>query len=129
MRMQTRFLGRRLVLVCRGDLVRIGIGRMMTEMLGGATGFMLAISRDRAPAELECQNRKHDKDEASGNHAQKYSMGAISRCHLHTRAMQPLSAPHSYGACPPSTCSGSLGDAYLHRFVASIALFLRLWRI
>lgn len=79
--MQARFLGRRLFLFCRGDLVRISIGRMMTEMLGGATGFMLAIGRDRAPAELECKNRKHEKDEASGGHSKSiaWALKAVVR--------------------------------------------------
>ncbi len=55
-RMHTRFFSK-FFLVCRGNLMGIGIGRMMTKMLCSLASFMLAIGRYRAPAELKCENR------------------------------------------------------------------------
>lgn len=54
--MHTRFFGR-LFLVCGGNPIGIGIGRMVTDMLCSAARLMLAIGSNRAPAELECENR------------------------------------------------------------------------
>lgn len=54
--MHTRFFSK-FFLVCRGNLMGIGIGRMMTKMLCSLASFMLAIGRYRAPAELKCENR------------------------------------------------------------------------
>lgn len=74
-RMHRRFLRRTrwFLLRVEGNLVRVVFRRMMAEMLGGATGFMLAIRSDHAPAELKSEDRQDEVDEASGSHEEKYS--------------------------------------------------------
>lgn len=44
-------------------------------MLGGATGFMLTIGSNHAPAKLKSEDCQDEVDEASGSHEKKYSTG------------------------------------------------------
>ena len=43
-------------------------------MLGSATGFMLAIGGNHAPAELKSEDCQDEIDESSGGHKGEYSM-------------------------------------------------------
>ncbi len=64
---------RRLVFLSGGELVRVGLRRMMTEMLGGTARLVLTIGSNHAPAELKSEDRQDKVDEASGGHEEKYS--------------------------------------------------------
>ena len=49
---------RRFVLLCGGELMRVGLRRMMTEMLGGTARLVLTIGSNHAPAELKSEDRQ-----------------------------------------------------------------------
>ena len=54
--------------------MRVGLRRMMTEMLSSPARLVLTIASNHAPAELKSEDHQNKVDEASGGHGKKYTM-------------------------------------------------------